>query len=48
MQNIFFPVLTTLTAMEKEEEEFRMLSDVAGRKKVGISKRRTSEEIDSR
>ena len=58
MQNIFFPVLTTLTAMEKEEEELRMLSDVAGRNKgrpgqfsskLGrISKRRTSEEIDSR
>ena len=55
MQNIFFPVLTTLTAMEKEEEELRMLSDAAGRNKgqfsskLGrISKRRTSVEIDSR
>ena len=48
MQNIFFPVLTTLTAMEKKEEELRMLSDAAGTNKVGISKRRTSDEIDSR
>ena len=55
VQNILFPVLTTLTAMEKEEEELRMQSDVAGRNKgqfsckLGrISKRRTSDEIDSR
>ena len=48
MQNIFFQVLTTLTAMEKEEEELRMLSDAAGTNKGRISNRRTSDEIDSR